>query len=337
MPKNGYRKEHPIHGAGAAVNRTGRLLELMITLNSRRRYTVKELANHFSVSRRTILRDMHLLSEMGVPLASAPGPHGGYSLIKTQQLPAISFTTSEAIGMIMSYEALDAYPDGPFRAEHDSALTKLRSILPAEVLEEVRQFQRYVLLDVPRRQYETPFIMDVLQAAQEGTHLEIEYESTNGVSKRVILPYGLIASNGFWYCPSHCYKRNERVWFRVDRIQGVLRREDFDGGAPTIPISEIRKRGGHEQEQMIRIRATLTEKGCKMGEWHPQFGGFIQKLPEGTGIIDREIFPGQISLYGRFFLSLGTEVRVEEPVEMIEFLRSESEQIQKQYEGNSRT
>ncbi len=62
------------------MSRTERLLELMIRLRTRGRFTVQELADECGVSRRTMLRDLQALSELGVPLASTPGPGGGYTL-----------------------------------------------------------------------------------------------------------------------------------------------------------------------------------------------------------------------------------------------------------------
>ena len=62
------------------VSRTARLLELLVSVQTKPRFTAQELANEFGVSRRTMLRDLHALFGMGVPLRSTPGPGGGYSL-----------------------------------------------------------------------------------------------------------------------------------------------------------------------------------------------------------------------------------------------------------------
>jgi predicted DNA-binding transcriptional regulator YafY len=62
------------------VSRTERLLELITQVRVKGRFTVQEMADEFGVSRRTMLRDLHALSAMGVPLAAVPGPGGGYTL-----------------------------------------------------------------------------------------------------------------------------------------------------------------------------------------------------------------------------------------------------------------
>lgn len=69
------------------MSKSKRLMELMMTVNRKRKFTVKELAREFGVSPRTILRDLQELSELGVPLYSEVGPHGGYQVLNERVLP----------------------------------------------------------------------------------------------------------------------------------------------------------------------------------------------------------------------------------------------------------
>ena len=63
------------------MSKSKRLLDLMMTVNRKRKFTVRELADEFHVSSRTILRDLQELGELGVPLYSEVGPHGGYQVL----------------------------------------------------------------------------------------------------------------------------------------------------------------------------------------------------------------------------------------------------------------
>ena len=54
--------------------------------------TVGELANEFSVSKRTILRDLQELEQAGFPLYSEVGAAGGYHILKERILPPIAFS-----------------------------------------------------------------------------------------------------------------------------------------------------------------------------------------------------------------------------------------------------
>lgn len=54
------------------MNRTDRLLAILIELQRRQTVTAQSLAEKFETSIRTIYRDMDALSESGVPLFAMP-------------------------------------------------------------------------------------------------------------------------------------------------------------------------------------------------------------------------------------------------------------------------
>lgn len=62
--------------------RAGRLLELVLLLQSGRRLTAADLAERLEVSPRTVLRDIEALSGSGVPVRSVRGANGGFELME---------------------------------------------------------------------------------------------------------------------------------------------------------------------------------------------------------------------------------------------------------------
>ena len=69
------------------MSKAERLIEMMITINAKRDFTVGELAKEFSVSKRTILRDLQELEQAGFPLYAEVGAAGGYHILKERILP----------------------------------------------------------------------------------------------------------------------------------------------------------------------------------------------------------------------------------------------------------
>ncbi|MEW9698918.1 helix-turn-helix transcriptional regulator [Paenibacillus sp. SI8] len=59
------------------MNKTQRLIQLMMAVNERMQFTVKEMADEFGVSERTMHHDLQELSEMGMPLYTEFGPRSG--------------------------------------------------------------------------------------------------------------------------------------------------------------------------------------------------------------------------------------------------------------------
>src|SRR6185312_2702108 len=224
---DGDRERHKF-ADGGEMSRATTMLELLIRLDANSRFSVDELAGEFGVSRRTMLRDLQALSEMGVPLASRTGPGGGYSLIRDRRLLPLSLTVDEALGMLISYEGFLRYAQSPFSEQNLSAVTRLRAALPAETVQELDRLRRHVAIISRPPRTGTPFLPDLLQAALDGVHLRIDYDGRSGRSTRMIFPYGLFASDGYWYCACHDDKRNRNLSLRVDRILAMEPVEGLD-------------------------------------------------------------------------------------------------------------
>jgi predicted DNA-binding transcriptional regulator YafY len=312
------------------LSRTVRLLELMVRVQAKPRFTAAELAEEFGVSRRTILRDLQALSGMGVPLRSTPGPGGGYSLPRGGRRLSPSLTVDEALGLIVSYEALLRYPVHPFSSEGISAVTKLRAALPKDAVSELDPLRRHVAVVEPVREYEAPLLGELLSAALDGVHLEVTYDSIrSGVSERVIFPFGLYASQGFWYCFCLDYRREQNVSLRADRVRKVESVEGFTRPAH-VPSSDWVRPVEDGDGEMLEVQAYVSERGMKSFELASLFGK-IGRDSKGRGVIVARVPRSEINFYSARMLSAGTEVKVESPPELVEFTRRKAKEIVELY------
>jgi predicted DNA-binding transcriptional regulator YafY len=312
------------------VSRSARLLELLIRVQTKPRFTAAELAEEFGVSRRTMLRDLGALSEMGVPLRSTPGPGGGYSLPRGGRRLSPSLTVDEALGLIVSYEAFLRYSVSPFRAENLSAVTKLRAALPPDVVGELDGLRHHVAVLDPVRDYEAPLLGELFRAAVDGTHLKVVYDSTSGISERVIYPFGVFAYRGFWSCACHDYRREKEVTLRADRFLSIEPVEGFERPSH-VPLEEwVNEDRGNE---MLELRARVSEGGMKSFELATLFGR-IEADPSGGGVIEARIPSSSIDFYAARLLSLGMDVIVESPSELIAAMREKGQAIAKLYPQN---
>lgn len=298
------------------MNRTGRLLELLALLHTGKNFTVAELADALSVSNRTMLRDLHLLSESGAPLQAIPGPGGGYRMIRSHQLAPLALTTEEAVALILSYESLFSYSDKPFEKESLSVVAKLLAILPTDALEQVAALRKTIRVTNPSRSVRTPFLRPLLDAALAKKHVEIEYDSLSRKSTRIIQPAYLYAFDGYWYCKCFCYLRQCQVAMRVDRIQSMTLVD-----SPPAVLDPIAKE--ESEQELLAMRIRLTRTGCKLAESHHQFGNLITLQEDGTGMIIDTLRQSELQWVVRFVLSLGQEAIVEEPVALIDLLQKE--------------
>lgn len=310
------------------MSRTVRLLELLVRVQTKPRFTAQELAEEFGVSRRTMLRDLSALSGMGVPLRSTPGPGGGYSLPRGGRRLSPSLTVDEALGLIVSYEALLRYPVHPFSSEGVSAVTKLRSALPKDVVGELDLLRRHVAVVEPVREYEAPLLGELLSAALDGAHLEVAYDSVgSGVSERIIFPHGLYASEGYWYCACFDRKRGAHVSMRADRFLSVGRVSGYER-PPHAPLENWRRGGGDGGGLLLRAR--VAERGTKSFELASLFGR-VEPDGLGGGTVEAEIREQEIDYYASRLLGVGTDVVVESPPELVEAVRDKAREVARLY------
>jgi predicted DNA-binding transcriptional regulator YafY len=308
--------------------RTSRLIELLITIQGRPHFTAAELAEEFGVSRRTMLRDLQSLADLGVPLLGTPGRYGGYELVSRRRLLPLTLTVDEASGMILSYEAFLSYPQSPFAARSLSALTKLRNALPPDVVQELDRIKRHVAVLEMRPQYEAPLLEQLLDAALAQTHLRIVYESRSGRSERVIYPFGLYAAYGFWYCACYDYRRKANVSLRADRIFALERVDGLERPQQVLLETWLRVIYGDDGER-LPLRATVTEHGMKSFDLQSVFG-HIRPSEEG-GVIESMIPPSEIDYYAARFLAAGSDARVESPPELVAAIRRRIRTLARHY------
>ena len=310
------------------MSRTARLLELLIRVQTKPRFTAAELAEEFGVSRRTMLRDLGSLSAMGVPLRSTPGPGGGYSLPRGGRRLSPSLSVDEALALIASYEALLRYPVHPFSTQSLSAVTKLRAALPKDVVAELDRLRRHVVVGGPVRDYEAPLLGELLSAALEGAHLKVSYDSIeSGVTERVIFPYGLYASQGYWYCACFDRRRGRNTPMRADRFLSAERVDGFDA-PPKLSVQDwlsAAPRRGVAGEQ-LRVRARVTDRGRKSFELSSLFGR-IMADEGGGGVVEAEISRGDLDYYASRLLSVGTDVFVDSPPELVEAIQDKAREV----------
>ena len=82
------------------MNRLDRLFAITTHLQGRPAVRAEDLARHFEVSKRTIYRDLDLLSALGVPVYAERGRSGGIRLMPDYFLPPVTFSPGEAVSLV---------------------------------------------------------------------------------------------------------------------------------------------------------------------------------------------------------------------------------------------
>ncbi len=225
------------------MNRTDRLLAIVLELQAKGWLRAEDLAAHFEISKRTIYRDMQALGESGVPVISSPGQ--GYSLMEGYFLPPLNFTTDEAIVLLLGSDFMAQNFDAQYQAAARSSVRKIEAVLTEKLRTEVRDLQmglRFILvnpLDAPTH----PGVLQQIRRAiiqRKTIHFEYHARSTGTsdhakTTMRDADPYALIHVEKAWHLTAYCHLRQDIRHFRLDRIEHLklldktfIRPIDFD-------------------------------------------------------------------------------------------------------------
>ena len=313
------------------MSKAERLIEMMITINAKRHFTVGELANEFSVSKRTVLRDLQALEQAGFPLYSEVGAAGGYHVLQERILPPIPFSENEAKAIFFSCQALQFYKDLPFEQETISVLKKFLNCLPLDMQNSITQIQNKVVFWTPDRHCSSPLLKRIFHIVSNNLAATIKYSSAYSESTRTIIPIGLYSMTGLWYCPAYCMKSNEIREFRVDRIKKIIEEISYPIGEYKIPASIQKYLESLEVGTDYQIKILLTEKGVKRCETEFLLAQGLKVFPNGDGIIEMKIRQSTMEWVANYFLSFGTDATIIEPVVLKEIIKKKVMELYKQY------
>ncbi|MBD2869245.1 helix-turn-helix transcriptional regulator [Paenibacillus arenilitoris] len=305
------------------MSKSKRLLELMMTVNRKRRFTVKELAREFGVSARTILRDLQELGELGVPLYSEVGPHGGYQVLNERILPPIAFTEEEAVSIFFASHALRHYASLPFESEASSAMDKFYRYMSGDVRDRIDQMKNRVDFVTPARHSASPYLTVLLNAAIGQKVVLAEYESRGGSGTRHMQPIGIYASSGLWYCPAYCFERGAIRLFRCDRIRSAA--YDDSGVEPKdlrdVHLGNLNSFFKADRKEGARLRAELSKEGVQRCEAELWAAAMLHVREDGSGRLEGGLAESDLAYFAKFFIGLGHEASVSEPPELISTMK----------------
>lgn len=241
------------------MNRTDRLVAMVLFLQGRRVVRAVEMARHFEVTERTIYRDMAALGEAGVPISGEAGV--GYALMRGYQLPPVMFTVEEASAFFVGGELVKQFTDASLQGPMDSALNKLRAVLPRDRQDHVEKLVSRTIVRgrMGRASPDTGtqrWMVTVQQGVVLRRVLRLGYRGLerDEDTQRDVEPLGVVFYGGAWYLVAWCRLRQGIRHFRVDRIRRLellpvtfAAREDFS-------LAEHMERSGREGEsQPVRV------------------------------------------------------------------------------------
>ncbi len=211
------------------MNRTDRLLAIVLEIQGRRWARAEDLAATFEVSKRTIYRDIMALGQAGVPLMAVPGR--GYALVEGYFLPPLNFSADEAAALLLGSAFVARTFDAQYRQAAQRAARKIAGVLPAPVRAQVDDLQerlKLIGLDAAQRPEQAERLRLLRQSILDCRRVRFGYHTRSapeGADPRTVReadPYGLLYMERAWYVTAYCHLRQAVRHFRLDRMRDLV-------------------------------------------------------------------------------------------------------------------
>jgi deazaflavin-dependent oxidoreductase (nitroreductase family) len=244
--------------------RAGRLVSLLLLLQTRGRMTAQAIADELEVSVRTVYRDVESLGAAGVPIYADRGPTGGYQLLDGYRTRLTGMTSDEAGSLYLAGMPGPAAELG-LGSVLAAAELKLRASLPGELAERADRVRERFFLDAPgwfRADEPTPYLSTVADAVWSGRQLEVRYRRWKAPREvtRTLDPLGVVLKAGRWYLVAGFGSRT--TTYRVTNILSasllatpVVRPDGFDLAEFWREWASRYERGVYRMTATVRMTA----------------------------------------------------------------------------------
>ncbi len=209
------------------LNRIDRISALLVQLQSRPVVKASEMAERFSVSLRTIYRDMRTLSEAGIPICGNSGV--GYSLVEGYRLPSLMFTKEEAMAFLTAEKIIEQLTDTQNSNYFRQGMDKIRAALRSVDKKYLHDMDASIAVYKSRSAGESlPNLMQIiLSSINSKLIVEVDYTNADeNKSRRSLEAVGIHYSHPRWYLSAWCHLREEYRMFRLDRISSIKTTDD---------------------------------------------------------------------------------------------------------------
>jgi predicted DNA-binding transcriptional regulator YafY len=311
------------------MNRTDRLVAMVMHLQGRRVVRAEELARRFEISVRTVYRDIAALGEAGVPIAGEAGV--GYSLVRGYHLPPVMLTADEATALFVGAEMVKQFSDASLVEPMTAAVDKLRAVLPRDRQEHVERLARQTVIvgrhgNAAPNPASQPWLLAVQRGIAQRKVLRIVYRtaSRGDDTARDVEPLGVVFYGGAWMLVAWCRLRGDFRHFRIDRIQ---RLEMLGETIPARPDFSLAR---HLEEMSARrdtVRARVwfadaaRERACAESYATP-----IEERRRDGGA-EYAFYTFSIAWLARWLLSFGADAEPLEPPELCELVRTQAKTV----------
>ncbi len=314
------------------MNRVDRLMAIVVRLQGRRVVRAEEIAAHFEISVRTVYRDIAALGEAGIPIMGEPGV--GYGLAKGYHLPPVMFTAEEASALFLGGKLVDHLTDASLRKQMESALLKIRSVLPRDrqdYLDRLERSTEVVALGLaPLPRWSSEALIPIQRGLAERRVLALAYQGARRreLTRRQVEPLGLVYYGDHWHLIAYCRLRRDVRDFRTDRICQIQLRNELFSGHADFSLKRYLEAAAHDgkfEAAQVKFKPEAMERVRR--EWSCRL---VQEKEEGESVIVT-LLAYSLEWLADWVFSFGSSAEVLAPERLKTLVALEAETVAAKY------
>lgn len=317
------------------MNRIDRLAAILIQLQSRPLVKAQDIAEKFSISLRTVYRDVKALEEAGVPVIGEAGM--GYRLMEGYKLPPVMFNMDEATALLTASKLVQSKTDAGISKHYTAALDKIRAILRHTEKDHIEEIDDHIAVMTHPAFVHQPqselHLQSILKAIGSSSVIEIHYTSLekNEATRRKVEPVGIYYLGSHWYLIAFCHMRNDYRNFRTDKITQLTITSGKNSKTHPPLQSFISQMSADKEVHKVVIDA---DPGIVkyLGE-QKYYNGFVKEEKAGD-YVRMTFLSGSLMGFSRWFMLFGDHARIVEPEELNDMIARIAENILKKLEEN---
>lgn len=299
------------------MNRIDRLAAILIQLQTRRMVKAQDIADKFSISHRTVYRDIKALSAAGVPVIGEAGT--GYRLMEGYKLPPVMFSREEATALLTASKLVQSKTDAGINKQYQSALDKIRAVLrfPEKdhlegIDDHIAVLQHPAFVSQPQAGL---YLQPILHAISQHDVIVIEYNSIEKqeITRRELEPVGIYYLGSHWHLVAWCRLRSDYRNFRTDKISH-LRATGEKAGRTHPPLKHFIEKL-QEQRELTKVVMDVDPAVVKFFGEQKYYHGYLKEENHGNEV-RMTFLSSSLTGFARWFLLFGDHARIIEPREL---------------------
>jgi predicted DNA-binding transcriptional regulator YafY len=312
-----------------SASKIERLIGIIFLLINREKMTAKELGDYFSVSVKTIYRDIETLSLAHIPITSYAGINGGYGILKDYVIDKNMFSYEEIISSLSVIGSISSFFNDPSLSV---VAEKIQSLIDIDKKGEIIKLSKEMVFDLSSWGDSEPTkrkINIIRNAINTHNLLNFNYTNRNGESlNRTVEPINILFKERAWYMKGYCRLKSDVRTFRLTRISNLTTStETYEPDESKYDIEKVINHKINDDDKYVNVLIKVSPDARVQLEDYVD----ADRVYEDKGILYAKFYyPDEEYLYNTL-LGFGDKIEIIEPDYIKVILKERAKKVYELY------